>query len=192
MSFNQTIYDQAIANGASPIFADMLAHQQPPGTKGTDRAFLEGKLNNNDIGEMPGWMQQRFKEQIKQSGENVTGKVYVSALARKKRDVQPGETWGPGDTYAYVSDVSELRAKAQSLGLEGDGIIKTRAPDRPPTPDVPLAEDLVRNQMAMEIAKNPGLKKNLGELRHNVIEKHAPKWGKGATKNFLKKVSIRK
>ena len=35
-------YDDLISSGNQPGFAAMLALRQPPGTKGTERAFLEG------------------------------------------------------------------------------------------------------------------------------------------------------
>ncbi len=184
MSFSQAIYDEAITNGASPLFADMLAHQQAPGTKGTDRAFLEGRFNNNEIGSMMPWMQQGFKKKLDDAGVSAAGKVYMSSLVRKEV--------GPGDPFAYVSDLAEAKAKCLSLGRDGWGIATVKAPEKPPTPDIPLAEDIVMEQVAREVAKNPDLRKNLGEVRHNVIEKHAPKWGQGGTKNFLKQVKVRK
>ena len=35
-------FDQLIEEGNNPGFAAMLAQRRPPGTKGTDRTFLEG------------------------------------------------------------------------------------------------------------------------------------------------------
>lgn len=192
MSFSQAIYDEAIAGGASPLFADMLAHRQPPGTKGTDQRFLSGRYNNNDLEDMPPWMQKQFKKQLDRAGVSAAGKVYLSSLARKKSEVKPGEPWGPGDPYAYVSDLAEAKAKCLALGRYGSGMATVTPPEKPPAPDVPLAEDLVMTKVAEAIAKDPSKAKRLDEVRHEVIEKHAPKWGKGATKNFLKKARLKK
>jgi len=36
-------YEHLISEGNNPGFAAMLAMQQPPGSKGTERAFLQGQ-----------------------------------------------------------------------------------------------------------------------------------------------------
>jgi hypothetical protein len=185
VSFNQAIYDEAIAKGASPLFADMLAHQRPPGTKGTDRTFLEGRQCQEDIRDMPPLIANQWKRMLKKKGVSAAGKVYCSALARKHNEVGPGEYWGSGDPYAFVSDLGEAKAKALALGRDISGCIDVKAPERPPKPDTPLANDIIARK-AQELANaNPGRKfKDVVELREAIIEKHSPKWGKGASYNY--------
>lgn len=190
--FDREIYAQAIANGESPMFAEMLACRQPPGTRGTDRAFLQGRQNQEDLN-MPKWMRDQLTAQMRKAGISTAGKVYISSLARKKHEVKPGEPWGAGDPYAWVSDLGEAKARCAALGREGWGAATVKASEvRPPTPDVPLAEDIVQGKVAEAIALDPSKANRIDEVRHEVIEKHAPKWGKGATKNFLKKVRLKK
>lgn len=166
----QEIYDEAIANGASPLFADLLASRQPPGTKGTDRAFLQDRMCGQQIAKLPPIIRKRFEDEAKKAGFKQINKPYVSALARFT-----------GDTYAYVDDVADLKRKCLERGISGTGIIDVQSPTKAPK-YTPLAEDIVAAEVDRTIAANPGKKLDLREVREAVIDRHAPEYTKKLAK----------
>lgn len=114
------IYKQAIANGCTPAFADMLASQQPPGVKGTERAYMEGRNNNEDLGKMNNQLRNDLLETARKAGVSVSGKTYCSGLARFAHDPE-----------AWVSGRDEVAAKCKANGWDCKGNVNYTPPDPP-------------------------------------------------------------
>lgn len=158
----QALYVRLRKRGQSHAIAEMLAFREPPGTKNTDRAFMQGSHVDCNVN---GPLRERFLKKARKAGIQTEGRRYISQLA-DKRGVCTPEAW--------VSGVGDVRAAciAKGAGAESLGL---KAVERDPTPSIPLAEDLVREQMAKEIAKDPGKARKLDDLREAVIEKHGSK-----------------
>ena len=101
-------YEHLILEGNNPGFAAMLAMQRPAGTKGTERAFLEGQQHWAD--KISHDCATELHRQAKNAGISTQGKKYIGGLGR------------PTDKMAWVStqdDVSAaLKADEQGGGEE--------------------------------------------------------------------------
>jgi hypothetical protein len=169
----QSLYEQSLRNGCSPKLAEMLAFRQAPGTKGTDRSFLEGRHNDLGFGKMRNDMQEFYVRRAKEHGVSVEGKVYESGLARF-----------PGDPKAWVSSVGEVQAICREQNLTCTGAVEYQGHEVAPIPDCPLSEQLIRENMVETLAKEPGKKRDLREVREEVIAKHgAPARAKGKVRH---------
>jgi hypothetical protein len=161
-------YIKMVNAGQSPRFAEMCALQQPPGTKGTDRAFQQGRLDGNWLDELPARQAKKMVREAKAAGIDITGKQYVSGLANKL---------GHCDPRAWVSDLSDVRSVAKDRNLNVSGLVNIQASEVEPIRqglNPRIAKDLAKK----EIAKNPGL--SMQDALAKVKEKHTPKWKKPA------------
>ncbi len=123
------IYQQAIANGASPILADLFASRKPPGVKGTERAYMEGKNNNEDLNKMHKPLRDDLLETARKAGVSVSGKTYCSGLARFAHDPE-----------AWVSGRDEVAAKCKANGWDCKGNVNYTPPD--PPEDLPRIREM--------------------------------------------------
>lgn len=157
----QARYVQLRKQGQSDAMAQMLAEQRPPGTKGTDRAFLQDRNGGQDIEAMTAPVRKRLLENAAKAGVSVQNKRYISQLAR--RGV-------PCDPLALVSDMGDVKARALAMGR----YVNSEGHEAPPPKSVPLAEDLVQDEIARRIKKDPGLKKVPKQtMREQVIDECA-------------------
>jgi post-segregation antitoxin (ccd killing protein) len=161
-------YIRMVNAGQSPRFAEMCALQQPPGTKGTDRAFQEGRLAGNQWDELPARQAKKMIREAKAAGINISGKQYVSGLANKL---------GHCDPRAWVSDLSDVKRVAKDRNLNVSGLVNVEATELPPIRH-DLNPRIAKELAKKEIAKNPKL--SMYEALVKVKEKHAPKWKKPA------------
>jgi post-segregation antitoxin (ccd killing protein) len=161
-------YISMINAGQSPRFAEMCALQQPPGTKGTDRAFQEGRLAGNQWDELPARQAKKMIREAKAAGINISGKQYVSGLANKL---------GHCDPRAWVSDLSDVKRVAKDRNLNVSGLVNIEATELPPIRH-DLNPRIAKELAKKEIAKNPKL--SMQEALVKVKEKHTPKWKKPA------------
>jgi len=157
------VYKKALPHGER--WADMCAHQIAPGSLGSDRAFMEGRYNNQQLDAMPRRQADYVAKEAKEAGVDISGKYYVGGLADSR-------AWK--DPEAWVSGVDDIRRVAQKRRLRVQGIY-----DYDPGPAEPkrtaLNEKIIRQEVK-RLSKRS--KKSPGELRDKVIEKHALK-GKG-------------
>jgi hypothetical protein len=153
------------------ILQEMLATRTPPGTKGTDKAFLEGRLTGYSLGKLDPVTRRKWKAAARRDGVNLDGKVLCSGLGTHEFD-----------TRAWVDSRSEQIARCKELGrnLFANGECLYKAPEKEPVPEVKLAPKIVEREVNNLLRAEPGLKtKPRQELRERIIEKHAPKRGKG-------------
>lgn len=152
------------------ILEEMLATRTPPGTKGTDRTFLEGRLTGRSLDTLDRFTRAKWLQEAKRQGVSLAGKVYQSGLGR--------HAW---DLSAWVDSRSEQIAKCKALGrnLVVNGEYLYQAPEQEPEPETLLAPKIVEREVNRLIAQDPALKKKKRqELRERVIDRHAYKAGK--------------
>ena len=144
-------------------WATMVALQAPPGTRGTDRAFLEGRQNNEQLNNMPKRQATYVSKEARRAGINITGKVYCGGIADKR---------GWKDPEAWVTGNDDVLRVARKRRLHVTGSVNYDPGEAPPK-RVLLAESIIKDEMRKEKRKNPRAKD--GELREKIIDKHAYK-----------------
>lgn len=159
--FAMETYAKAIKAGSSERFAEMVALGAPPALKGTDRGFMQGRMNNQQLDEMPAQSAKWMAKEAKEAGINISGKYYCGGIADKR-------AWK--DPEAWVSSRDDIMHVAQKRRLAVSGSV-----NYDPGVDAPkrklINEKIVAREVAKEMRKNPGAK--AGEVRERIIEKHA-------------------
>lgn len=154
-------YKRAIAAGSSPRFAEMVALGTPPATKGTDRTFMQGRMNNQQLDEMPVHSARWMVKEAKQAGINITGKYYCGGIADRR---------GWRDPEAWVSSGDDVLRVAQKRRMAVSGSVNYDPGTAPPQRKL-LSESIIKEEVAKAKRKNPRAK--AGELREQIIERHA-------------------
>lgn len=162
----QAHFRKVLAMGYGERWAAMVALQQPPGTKGTDRAFQEGRLDGNWLDQLPARQAKRMVREAKAAGIDISGKQYMSGLANKL---------GHMDPKAWVSDISDVKRVAKERNLSVTGIVNVEAQEVAPV-NVALNPRIARELAKKEIAKNPRL--SMKDAIEKVKDKHVPSWKK--------------
>jgi hypothetical protein len=158
-------FDHLIEEGNNSGFAAMLAQRRPPGSKGTDRAFLEGTH---------GWADRMWPVNArnihsiaKKAGISTQGKIYKGGLGR------------PNDPMAWISSAGDVLAAAKAKGYTVTGAVNYQAPAQQPK-RIKMADDVAHDYMRRELAADPALAekvkkkpKKLMELKEKVVEKHS-------------------
>lgn len=146
--------------------AEMLATGAVPRvvTDDTFRATLDvcnGKQFEGDphVGDF-------YRERAEAAGVSTTGKAYMHGLAAF-----------PGDPRAWVSTRGEVRRVVEERGWGCEGTVNVKArTDVAPVQGPAVAEDIVRREVADEMAKDPGQK--VEDVREKVVAKRKPHWSK--------------
>lgn len=162
----QQMYLRMLSEGQTPRFAEMCALQQPPGVKGTDRAFMQGRSNQQWLDDMPKDHAQRLLREARQAGINVSGRFYMSGLADKRGHLDPA---------AWVDSVQDIKKVAKQRNLTVQGIVDQKGDAVPPPKPKLLSDRLTRKMMREERQRNPGLKMSNGDLREMVQHKYGYK-----------------
>lgn len=157
-------YERALPYGER--WAEMCAYQIAPGSLGSDRAFMEGRYNNQQLDDMPKRQADYVVREAKAAGVDISGKYYVGGLADKR---------GWKDPEAWVSGVDDIKRVAQKRRLQVQGIYNYDPGPAAPKRSV-LNERIIQEEVRRLKKREPG--KKAGELREKVVEKHALK-GKG-------------
>lgn len=158
------MYARLRSDGQSHRWAEMCALQQPPGVKGTDRAWMQGRYNNQQLDQMPPDHARNVVTLAKRAGINPSGKYYAASLADHR---------GPADPRAWVDSTADVKRVAQERNLSVTGAVEHKGIPQPRPKSKPLSERLTREMMAVERRRNPTIKK--GELREMVIDKYGRK-----------------
>ena len=163
----EDFYDHLIEEGNNPGFAAMLAMQRPAGTKGTERAFLQGQHNWAD--KISYEAAEALHWQAKKAGISTQGKKYIGGLGR------------PTDPQAWISTQDDVRGALKRKGLSAVGGVNYKAPEQE-FKKKRMGNDVIQRFMAEELQNNPDLakkvKKNpkkLQDLKNKVIQKHSKK-----------------
>lgn len=143
------------------ILQEMLALCTPPGTKGTEKAFLQGR---DDLATMPPNSRRKWLHMSKQQGISLAGKVHMSGIS--------------DGLDSWVSNFDEGLERLKQRGdrtVYRHGEVVYAPPEKEPEPDIPLAADLVNEAVRDMVKADPSLrKKKLPELKAMAIEKHGP------------------
>jgi hypothetical protein len=152
-------YQRALPHGER--WAEMCALQCPPGTKGTERAFLQGRNNMEQFDSLPKRQAQYVLRDARRAGINPSGKVYCAGLADNR---------GWQDPAAWVSSNDDVLKVAKARRLAVSGSVNYDPGPEPINPKL-LSERIIKDEMRKELRQNP--KANKGELREKIIDKHA-------------------
>jgi hypothetical protein len=164
-------YDQCIAQGTSPALAEMFALGAPP-MSNTDREFLEGRggcydqfAGQHDVGD-------HYARVARQHGVDVTGKVYLSGLARF-----------PGDPAAWVSGRGDVRRVCEQHGWGCTGSVNLPVANVAQRPETYTpAADLVEDRVATVLQQMPAEEAacvDTDDLRAQAKESLKPVWANG-------------
>lgn len=152
-------------DGEGHRMAEMLALQTPP-MSNTDREFLEGHCNGSQFEKMP-YIGDYYAKVARQHGADITGKVYLSGLARF-----------PGDPLAWVAGKGDAERVLDKNGWGSEGAISRKVSNVADTMGCAVAEDLVQDEILdrLEAAGPDAGDINVPDLREKIIETRAPHW----------------
>lgn len=152
-------YEKALPYGER--WALMCATQTPPGTRGSDRAFMEGRLNQQWLDDMPKKQANTILTEARAAGISVAGKVYIGGLADQRAHRDP---------MAWVDSTADIKRVAKARNLTVEGAVKHQGHALPPKRTV-LNERIVQEELTKYRKKHPGKKD--GELREMIVNRHA-------------------
>lgn len=161
----QRHYRRMIAAGQEERFAIMCALQQAPGTRGTDRAFMEGRMDGSWLDRMPPHQARRMLQEARSAGIATSGKMYVGGLADSR---------GHKDPMAWVDSVADVKRVAEERNLEVTGIATHRARQVAPAEAKEISGRLLAENVAEERRKNPQAKHD--DLVEKVKDRIVPHW----------------
>ena len=156
-------YNRSLSSGASERFAVMVALQTPPGTSGSDRAFMEGRLNNQQLDAMPPRQAKYIAAEARKAGINISGKYYCGGIADHR---------GWRDPEAWVSGNDDVLQVAKKRRMAVSGSVNYDPGPAPPQRKL-ISDRIVNEEVAKAKRINPRLK--AGDIREQVIERHAYK-----------------
>lgn len=154
-------YKAALPHGER--WAIMVALQCPPGTKGTDRAFMQGRMSGQQLDGMPPLQAKWLAKEAREAGIDISGKYYCGGLADKR---------GWRDPEAWVSSSDDVLRVAKKRNRRVEGAVSHEPLPEPPKRTL-LSESIIRDELRKERKRHPRAK--VGELREKIIERHAYK-----------------
>jgi hypothetical protein len=163
----QSHYQKMVEAGQNPRFAEMCALQVAPGTRGSDRAFMQGRYNGEFFNNMPPPLARRLIREARAAGINVSGKFYMGGLADKRAHRDPA---------AWIDSVADIKRVARERDLHVTGIVEHTPPEKAPPKSVDIAPDILREHVRKEMKANPKLKR--GEAIERVKDRIVPRWKK--------------
>lgn len=158
-------YVRMVESGVGERFAEMAALQQPPGTRGTDRAFMEGRLHGNWMDTMPKHIANKMLSEARAAGISTTGKFYMGGLADGR---------GHRDPAAWVDSAADVLKVAKQRDLEVHGIVDYVPPQKGPPKEVEINPRILNEHVRKEMKANPKLKR--GEAVERAKDRIVPHW----------------
>lgn len=145
----QARYEELLAKGNTPRFAEMLACQQAPGSI-TGDDFLRGRRNGYGLDD------PHAIARLKKAGVPENG-VYCPGLARFRYDPR-----------AVVSSYDEARSRCREMGAGSEELGVKRREVEPEM--VEFAPDVLRREVAIAGAVDPAKVSNKKRLQRTVDE----------------------
>ncbi len=158
-------YVRMVEAGQTEQFAAMCALQQPPGTRGTDRVFMEGRLAGEWLNRIPKKQAAWLIQQARAAGINTSGKFYMGGIADKRGHLDP---------EAWVDSAGDVLRVAKKRDLEVHGIVDYVPPQKGPPKEVDINPRILREHVREEMRRNPKLKR--GEAVEKVKDRIVPHW----------------
>jgi hypothetical protein len=162
----QDHYRKVLAMGHGERWAEMVALQQAPATRGMDRSLMEGRYDGSWLDKLPKRQADRIIREAKSAGISTSGRFYMSGLADKRGHLDP---------MAWIDSTADIKKVAKIRNLEVNGIVNVKAEPTPPkrTPLNPkLVEKLSKDMMAIDS------KLSKRDAVEAVKSKHTPHWHK--------------
>ena len=157
-------YEECIENGCTPQFAEMVTLGQPPVYRGSDQAFMSGRLTAGGDTLLP---DQRLvaEREAKAAGINTSGRFYMGGIADKRQYRDP-EAWvGSRDDVISTAKRRRLQLQGQ-INYTPSGNIEPKRKE--------ISKRALRELSKKERAENPELSQKDAEER--VKDKYIPKW----------------
>ena len=158
-------YVRMVEDGQNPRFAEMCALQTPPGTRGTDRAFMEGRMAGNWADTLPKGVAGKMMQEAQAAGISTTGKFYMGGIADKRAHRDP---------EAWVDSTSDVLRVAKKRDLEVHGIVDYVPPQKAPPKEIDINPRILNEHVRAEMKKNPGLRR--GDAVEKVKDRIVPHW----------------
>jgi len=158
-------YRRMIAEGMSERWAEMCALQQPPGTRGTDRAFMEGRYANEWMKNQPKYLTHRMLKDAKAAGITTSGKFFMGGIADKR---------GHCDPEAWVDSTADILRVAKKRDLEVHGIVDYVPPQKGPPKEIDINPRILNEHVRKEMKEHPKLSR--GEAIEKVKDRIVPHW----------------
>jgi hypothetical protein len=144
-------------------WAEMCALQIAPGTMGSDRAYMEGRHNNQQLDALPPRQAKYMAKEAREAGISIEGKYYCGGVANHLR-------WR--DPEAWVSSNDDVLKVAKKRRMMVSGSVNYDPGVAPPQRKK-INEKIVSEEVARIRRHNP--KANPGELREQIIDRHSYK-----------------
>jgi hypothetical protein len=160
-------YISMMEDGQSESFSLMCSLGQPPGTQGSDRAFMERRCNSEWLDDMPPHQARRILREAKAAGIDTAGKFYMSGLADKR---------GHADPEAWISDRSDVERVARKRNLTVEGSVNVKGTVEGPPESKAISKKAEDRLVKLHMQKDKSLSKSAAKAR--VHEQHIPKWKK--------------
>ena len=157
-------YEQCLANGCTEKFAEMVTLGQAPVYKGSDRAFMEGRLTAGGDTMLPDQRAVAERE-AKAAGIATSGRFYMGGLADSRQYRDPG---------AWVGSRDEVLTTAKRRKLQLEGQINYTPPVKAKRKNKEISKRALRELTRQERKENPGLTQKAAE--EQVKDKYIPKW----------------
>jgi hypothetical protein len=165
----EDLFDEIVSKGETAQFAAMCAMRQPPGSRYTERAFMQDM--NQSMDGMSDYVRKHVYEQAAKAGISTQGKVHKASIGP------------PSDPGAWVGSMDDVLAVAKARNLSVSGAVKHDAVATPPAKKKPkLAPDLVKRYRKAYLDQDPALaervRKNKSasrELNERIVATHTRK-----------------
>lgn len=161
------LFDEIVSRGETAQWAAMCAMRSPPGSRYTERAFLQ---DMNSSTEKMNWIVRKHTyDMAEKAGISTQGKVHKASL-------------GPAnDPGAWVSSMDDVLAVAKARNLTITGAVNHKGVETmEPKKQVALAPDLVKRYRKDYLKQDPSLaakvkrsKKASRELNERIIATHS-------------------
>jgi hypothetical protein len=160
----QAFYERLRVQGQSHNMAEVLATRKFPGFT-TDDTFLRGRKTGDQFADCP-IVGQYYREVAEAHGVSTAGKVYLRGLAEY-----------PGDPSAWVASKSDVLKVCKERGWRCEGVVEYTPPEAEPSPDVPIAPDLVDREVEEILEERPGanpeaIRDTVTQLRAGDVDDH--------------------
>lgn len=144
--------------------AEMLATGRVPRVKTEDtfRSHYDA-ANGKQFEKCPG-LGDAYRRVAEGHGVSTQGKVYLQQLAAF-----------PGDPRAWVDSRGDISRVCEERGYGCEGAVTAKTREAPPTV-TPLADDIVREEVAERLAADPGQKAS--RVEEDVRNERTPHWAK--------------
>jgi hypothetical protein len=153
--------------GQSHNIAEVLATRSFPGTRGTDRSFMQGRaLDGSQFEGLPDVVGRNYVAQAADAGVNPAGRYYCGSVARF-----------PGDPRAWVGSINDVKRICEAEGWTARGAVNVEPPlyrdGYVPPETYEVADELVERDVRAALLDDPGLEPFRDEIKAEIAKERA-------------------